>query len=97
MREYKKKKVVEEKKTLDLVTCDVCKKVIHDKELFFRVSTSHSDWGNDSFESLEHEDICSEKCLREKVEEYIKDKSDTKHIDIEMERLSMPDNILEGE
>ena len=49
--------------------CDVCKKEITDHH--WRLSTHHSDWGNDSCDSFETFDICSPDCLREKFEEYV--------------------------
>ena len=42
--------------------CDVCRKVM-DKGYYFRVITGHYDWGNDSCDSVEDFDICSQECL----------------------------------
>lgn len=53
--------------------CDVCNGVIKDNESYWEVTTHHHDWGNDSCESYEDFDICSEVCLREKFDEYIRE------------------------
>lgn len=62
--------------------CDVCGKVIRDsrdkiktgkRTDYWKLTTGHNDWGNDSIESIESFDICSPKCLQKKFDEYIKD------------------------
>ena len=53
--------------------CDICNGVIDNNEDYWELTTGHHDWGNDSVESIEHFDICSEACLREKFDEYIRD------------------------
>lgn len=68
--------------------CDVCGKVI-DARTWFLVSTHHSDWGNDSFESLEYYDICSDKCVTEFAGKYVSEAYrgiNTKTIEIEHKR-----------
>lgn len=52
--------------------CDVCNGVIGNNEDYWELTTGHHDWGNDSEESIEHFDICSETCLREKFDEYVR-------------------------
>lgn len=49
--------------------CDICRKEITDHH--WHILTGHNDWGNDSCESVETYDICSEACLREALEKYI--------------------------
>lgn len=51
--------------------CDVCKKEIATNS-FWKLTTHHNDWGNDSIESYEYFDVCSADCLREKFDEYVK-------------------------
>lgn len=54
--------------------CDVCDGVIQDtKDAYWELTTGHNDWGNDSIDSIEHFDICSEACLREKFDEYVRE------------------------
>lgn len=68
--------------------CDICGKVI-DTRNWFSVSTHHSDWGNDSFESLEFYDICSDKCVMEFAGKYVSEAYggvNTKTIEIEHRR-----------
>ena len=52
--------------------CDVCKKEIESNS-FWQLTTHHHDWGNDSIDSYEDFDVCSEECLRKKFDEYVKD------------------------
>lgn len=54
--------------------CDVCDKEIKNNKSYWHLTT-HEDWGNDSIDSYEYFDICSENCMREKFEEYLKDSS----------------------
>lgn len=51
--------------------CDVCRQEIQSNS-YWELTTHHNDWGNDSIESYEYFDVCSEKCLREKFDEYVK-------------------------
>ena len=53
--------------------CDVCQGVID--RAYWTLTTGHNDWGNDSCESVRHFDICSEVCLREKFDEYMRESS----------------------
>lgn len=69
--------------------CDFCQKEI-DCSNWFRITTSHHDWGNDSCDSIEHKDACSAKCALAFATDYIQkseaDKYNTKEITIEHER-----------
>lgn len=75
---------------LTAVMCDKCDKKIlalngdHDDNRYFRVTTGHHDWGNDSCESIEHFDICPT-CIDTFVTEYLANASGTDYIDIETE------------
>lgn len=83
MRKYIEKEVIEKKEVVAEVRCDVCRKKIIN-EYLYEVTTSHNDWGNDSWESLHIYDICSDECLSNMVDKYLKDKSNTKKMEIEM-------------
>ena len=71
------KKITEKRMQEVIVTvdekmiCDECGKEI--KAGYWSLRTGHNDWGNDSIESVEHFDLCSPDCAREKFEEYIKE------------------------
>lgn len=52
------------------IVCDKCKKVINGS--YWDVTTGHHDWGNDSIDSVDSQDICSKECLCELFEEYVK-------------------------
>ena len=53
--------------------CDVCNGVIDGNKAYWELTTGHHDWGNDSCESIEHFDVCSESCLMKKFSEYVKE------------------------
>lgn len=59
--------------------CDVCNGIIDDNKSYWELTTGHHDWGNDSCDSIEHFDICSEDCLRKKFDEYAKESGDGWH------------------
>lgn len=80
------------------VKCDICGKIIPiptgDKKMrwwepefrYFEVTTGHRDWGNDSIESIEHRDICSD-CIGDFVTDYLLqgEHQRSAYIDIETE------------
>lgn len=70
-REYETRTITKQVCVKETICCDICKKEI-DKG-YWELTTGHHDWGNDSCESIEHFDICSEDCLRIKFDEYVKD------------------------
>lgn len=78
-KEYETKTHIITEKVLvkETTYCDVCKREITANS-FWKLTTHHNDWGNDSIESYEYFDICSADCLREKFNEYVKD-SDSKY------------------
>ena len=52
---------------------------------FFRITTGHNDWGNDSCESIEHHTYCRE-CLAKPINAYLartKVGKDTEYIEVE--------------
>lgn len=77
------------------IKCDNCEKIyktiqreicrMDDNERkFYRVTTGHHDWGNDSVDSVEHYDFCCYKCLHSFFEMYfLKNNSETAYMDVE--------------
>ena len=63
-----KEKVVVEREIIKGVECDVCKRKID--RTYWKLSTHHHDWGNDSIESYEDFDLCSPECINVKLNEY---------------------------
>lgn len=71
-------KVVEEEITVKRI-CDNCGKelaISHttgfgNQYNYFRITTHHHDWGNDSIESYESYDACCPKCAVEMAEKYL--------------------------
>lgn len=94
MRKTQEKEVITIDEVEIAVICDVCQKEILNEEdlktarrtkhsYFYEVYTSHRDWGNDSGESLAFKDICSDECLLQFLQEYLKDESHTLHFEFE--------------
>lgn len=54
--------------------CDICNGVIN--KGYWKLTTGHYDWGNDSIDSIEDFDVCSGDCLREKFDEYVSESWD---------------------
>lgn len=63
--------------------CDVCKKLIFERRFdpqyagkhkvpvqWYRVTTGHNDWGNDSVDSVETMHVCSPECLNQVLHEF---------------------------
>ena len=73
--------------------CDVCGgEIVKEAEFphwynYFVIRTHHSDWGNDSIDSLELKDACCAECALKYAGEYIRDAykrvRDTETIEIE--------------
>ena len=59
--------------------CDICNKEIENNKSYWKLTTHHSDWGNDSIESYEYFDVCSKECMRNKFEEYLEDSGDDRY------------------
>ena len=55
--------------------CDACKKEIDitkQNEIYYHVCSGHNEWGNDSVDSVESFDACSDGCLITLVKEWLK-------------------------
>lgn len=96
IKKYEKVEITREE--VQEVICDECKKLLDNRKLtgrhrrtkisYFHILTHHSDWGNDSIDSLKEFDLCPE-CLVKKFNEYleaIKDCPGTREFDIEERR-----------
>ena len=93
MRKEHKSVVLREVEVVDseIIICDCCKKVIFDRDnidqfihdrllnsiKYYVVNTGHDDWGRDSGDSFEEFDLCSDECLRKKLDEFLKEGSYT--------------------
>ena len=71
--EVKTHTVTERVCTKETMYCDVCNSVIDDNGAYWELTTGHNDWGNDSVDSIEYFDICSDACLKAKFVEYAKE------------------------
>ena len=71
MRENKIIEKIIRTETLEAVKCDICEKEITGK--FWRLTTHHHDWGNDSIDSYMHFDLCSRECINRALDDYISD------------------------
>lgn len=69
--------------------CDVCHNKIHDD--YWHLRTGHTDWGNDSVESVRSFDLCSKDCVLAKLLDYFKDcnSSNTQYFELEQEIYSV--------
>ena len=74
------------------LTCDVCGKLIYiikDKDYiyhkgyYWEVAVGHHDWGNDSVDSYEYPDICSNECVKKFVDEYLSKSNGTEFLNME--------------
>lgn len=99
IKKITKKVVREVVETVDSVgICDICGKEFtyepwsreNEMAKYYHIVTGHHDWGNDSCDSIEYKDACSEECLSRFTQEWLKDedviKSDTAYIEIEKTR-----------
>lgn len=75
-----KKEVTEVKDVItgERIICDQCNKEIYNSEngqdsYFFEVTKGHNDWGNDSVDSIENLEICSDECLYKALDEFLKE------------------------
>lgn len=89
MKIYEKKEVPVIKKTLTNIVCDVCGNNISVNCLYYEVRTGHRDWGNDSIDSIENKDICSDECLQKEFNIYMELTSRTKYMEIEREKRTI--------
>jgi len=63
------------------ISCDACQKVI--LGAYIEVTTSHSDWGNDSIDSIENFDFCSVECMSPHMVDYFKTARGSEEYNIE--------------
>lgn len=77
-------------KTVTGVECDICGKVIpaawHDNAKYYVVTTGHHDWGSESIESRETEDLCPD-CIKVRFSDFLENGSSTAYFEVETERL----------
>lgn len=87
MKIYKKVSHIVSKEVCVDIYCDICNKKIDTKDKFYEITTSHFDWGNDSIDSINNHDVCSNKCLFLFLADYYDDFEDrhTKRIEIQHE------------
>lgn len=70
------------KRTVSGVKCDICGKIVpagkygQKDSMYYKVTTGHHDWGNDSVDSIEHMDVCQE-CVLPFIGDYLWDNSET--------------------
>lgn len=77
--DYIEKPTIEKVKDVAYLYCDKCGKLIYKKTLstnnynnpvqWFKVTTGHHDWGNDSVDSIETKELCCE-CIKSEFEQY---------------------------
>ncbi len=75
-------KTVEVKKEIGVV-CDECGKEI--SETYYEVVTGHYDWGNDSVDSVDSEDICCLECLEKNQKKYFEIANGSEYYNISRE------------
>lgn len=84
--------VVRTRRCIDGIKCDICERLIkptncrEDSSQYFKVTTGHNDWGNDSCESIEHFDICPN-CIGEFVSKYARECSYTGYLELESDHI----------
>lgn len=72
-------------KIIKAIKCDVCRKEISGK--YWKLTTHHHDWGNDSIESYKYFDLCSKECINKKLDKYIKDCRNSCTEEFELEQM----------
>lgn len=85
---------------IEYMRCDKCGQKIMphrystDQNRYVHIHTYHNDWGNDSIDSHDHHDYCSE-CAKEIVAEYIEDMSGSEELELSNEYL-VSSSVYEG-
>lgn len=80
-------------------TCDICHKKI--KKDYWKICRHHGDWGNDSVDSYEYWDVCSEECAKELVDTFFKmsggklSQPNTYELEIEHKNIPITNRDLE--
>lgn len=72
--EYKTYQKIISEEVATKMFCDYCKKEIKFKEKYINVTSSHSDWGNDSVDSFQSSDV-HEECLQNYLKWLFSEKS----------------------
>lgn len=94
------KKVLKEVEEIEseVIICDVCGKELRYTQKtfmgsvaeYYKITTGHYDWGNDSCESIEHKDACCDECLSIFTQKWLKNSdviaSNTAYIEIHKAR-----------
>lgn len=83
MRRYDYREIKHINKVVVEAKCDICGKIINEKDYRYEVTIGHHDWGNDSGDSIEERDICSDECLKKELKLYLLEESTTKYIRID--------------
>ena len=85
--EIRETKIITEPRKISYVVgirCDRCGDDIKESEVYYNVVTHHNDWGNDSIDSYEDFDLCSD-CYLPFTENYFKKETGTEEINISRE------------
>lgn len=86
--EIRETKIITEPRKISYVVgirCDRCGNDIKESEVYYNVVTHHNDWGNDSIDSYEDFDLCSD-CYLPFTENYFKKATGTEEINISREK-----------
>ena len=94
-------KKIEQLPATETCRCNICRQLIYKRSLqesdelpknnelysFWKVTTGHNDWGNDSGDSIEQYEVCSTICLQKLFDIYKSESSkyqrNSKYIEIE--------------
>ena len=87
-------KTTQQIRITEKVTCDVCGKIIADKNNryaeYWTLITSNDDWNYDNFEdNNNHFDLCSKDCVKERLNKYFDDceHSNTQNFELSQETI----------
>jgi len=83
--EKETKQITKTVKIFKRLKCDICGKEFTGP--YWIANTHHDDWGNDSVDSYETYDLCSENCVEIMFQKYMKDckHSDTQYLSFEQD------------
>lgn len=92
IKEKKERQITKVQERVVKTICDCCKKEItnwedadrfnaENESKYFRVTTGHHDWGNDSIESICYLDICPN-CINDYFRKYIEAGGRTSYIEV---------------
>lgn len=94
------KKVLKEVEEVEseVIVCDVCDKELQYAQtefvspvaVYYKITTGHHDWFNDSCDSINHKDACCDECLLKFTQEWFQNaeviESNTAYIEIHKAR-----------